>query len=187
MFSKIPLILIFMVSFARAECYVRSAVTNTSEISISEITDVEPWVVPTSETQNKCIVNFRALVAGKWISAVAEHSGQKSVSEKDLCKVAIDKGRVQLLSRANGGRISIEQNMVCDDRPVIQVRPVNRGEMIRESEVRPHPNFPKSFTYRAAVCRWFIEPRVVVGRDLLQYQGIICQMNGSQWQVVDKW
>jgi hypothetical protein len=94
---------------------------------------------------------------------------------------------MQILSRADGGRMSVEQNMVCTDQPVIQVRSVKRGEMVRESEVRPHPYFPKPFAYRTATCRWFIEPEVHPGRDLLQRQGIICQTNGNEWQVIDKW
>jgi hypothetical protein len=32
-----------------------------------------------------------------------------------------------------------------------------------------------------------MEPEVHPGRDLLQRQGIICQVNGNEWQVVDKW
>jgi hypothetical protein len=156
-------------------------------MNITAVADVEPLVVPISATQNKCIVSFRAQVNGRWITAEGEREGPKTMSEKDLCASAIDDGRVQILSRADGGRLSIEQNMVCDDRPEIQVRSVKLGERVRESEVLPHPNFPRPFAYRAALCRWFIEPEVHPGRDLLQRQGIICQVNGNEWQVVDKW
>jgi hypothetical protein len=171
----------------QAECYVRSAVTNQTTMTIEAIADVDPFVIPISPTQNKCIVNFRAQVNGKWITAEGEKIGPRSVPERELCNSAIDSGRIQILSRANGGRMTVEQNMVCTDQPEIKVRSVRRGEMVRESEVRPHPNFPRPFTYRTAQCRWFIEPEVHPGRDLLQRQGIICQVNGNEWQVVDKW
>jgi hypothetical protein len=156
-------------------------------MTITSVADIEPMVVPISATQNKCIVNFRAQVNGKWITAEGEKTGVKTISERELCAGAMDQGRIQILSRANGGRIDVEQNMVCNDQPVIQVKSVRRGEMVRESEVRPHPHFPKPFAYRTATCRWFIEPEVHPGRDLLQRQGIICQVNGNEWQVVDKW
>jgi len=185
--STIPLILALVASSAHGECYVRSAVTNQTTINIVAVADVEPMVVPISATKNKCIVNFRAQVNGKWITAEGEKVGLKTVTEKELCAGALDQGRIQILSRADGGRMNIEQNMVCNDRPEIQVRVVQRGEMVRESEVRPHPNFPKPFVYRTASCRLFIEPEVRPGRDLLQRQGVICQVNGNQWQVVDKW
>ena len=187
MLRKIPLILLLASASAHSECYVRSAVTNQTAMSITSIADAEPLVVPVSATQQKCIVNFRAQVNGKWITAEGERVGPKSMSEKELCNGAIDSGRIQILSRADGNRMSIEQNMVCNDQPEIQVRSVRRGEMVRESEVRPHPNFPRPFVYRTSQCRWFIEPEVHPGRDLLQRQGIICQTNGNEWQVVDKW
>ena len=172
---------------AYSECYIRSAVSNQTSMTITSVADIEPMVVPISATQNKCIVNFRAQVNGKWITAEGEKTGAKTISERELCAGAMDQGRIQILSRANGGRMNVEQNMVCNDQPVIQVKSVRRGEMVRESEVRPHPHFPKPFAYRTATCRWFIEPEVHPGRDLLQRQGIICQVNGNEWQVVDKW
>ena len=187
MLRKIPLILLFASTATHGECYVRSAVTNQTAMSIEAVADVDPFVIPISPTQNKCIVNFRAQVNGKWITAEGERIGPRSMPEKELCDGAVDSGRIQILSRANGGRLTVEQNMVCTDQPEIKVRSVRRGEMVRESEVRPHPNFPRPFTYRTSQCRWFIEPEVHPGRDLLQRQGIICQVNGNEWQVVDKW
>ena len=170
----------------QAECYVRSAVTNKTAMSIDAIADVEPLVVPVSATHQKCIVNFRAQVNGKWITAEGERTGPKTMSEQELCANAVDSGRIQILSRASGGNIAVEQNMVCTDQPEIKVRVVMRGEMVRESEVRPHPNFPRPFKYRTAQCRWFIEPEPR-NSDLLQRQGIICQSAGNNWIVIDKW
>jgi len=172
---------------AHSECYVRSAMTSLASMSITNIADMNSMVVPISPTQNKCFVNFRAQVNGGWITVEAEKVGLKNIPEKQLCDEAIEQGRIQVLSRANPGRIQVEQNMVCDERSAIQVRKVKPGEMILESEVRPHPNFPKPFTYRTSKCRWFIEPEVHPGKDLLQRQGIVCQINSNQWQVVDKW
>jgi len=187
MSSKIPLILALVATSAHSECYVRSAMTTQTKMSIVAIADVEPLMVPISFTQNKCIVSFRAQVNGRWITAEGEKVGPKSMSEQELCNSAVDQGRIQILSRVDGGNISMEQNMVCDERPSRQIRVVQKGERIRESEVLPHPNFPKPFSYRTSTCRWFIEPEVRPGRDLLQRQGIICQLHDSEWQVVDKW
>jgi hypothetical protein len=183
----IPLILALIVSTVHGECYVRSAVTNRTTMNITAVADVEPLVVPISATQNKCIVSFRAQVNGRWITAEGERVGPKTMPEQALCRGAVDDGRIQILSRADAGRMNVEQNMVCTDQPEIQVRSVQRGERVRESEVRPHPSFPKPFVYRTATCRMFIEPTVIPGRDLIQYQGVICQTNGNEWQVVDKW
>lgn len=185
--SAISLILAVVATSAYGDCYVRSAMTTQTKMSITAIADIDPLVVPISFTQNKCIVNFRAEINGRWITAEGERVGPKTMSEQELCAGAVDQGRVQILSRAEGGNVNLEQNMVCDDRPARQVRTVQRGERVRESEVLPHPNFPKPFKYRTSTCKWFIEPEVRPGRDLLQRQGIICQLHDSEWQVVDKW
>jgi len=171
---------------AQADCYVRSAMTNQTSVKITSIADVQPMVVPVSPTQNKCIVTFRAQVDGTWITAEGESVGSRGLSEADLCRGAMDQGRAQILSRADGGHMTVEQNMVCSDRPAIRVRIVQRGDMVKESEVRPHPNFPNRFTYRGTECRWFQEPEIQHG-DLLRRQGIICRSNAQDWQVIDKW
>jgi len=188
MLGKITVAVSLAITTAHAaDCYVRSAVTSRSSLAISHITDVESWVVPVSAAEKKCMVTFRAQVNGQWITAESEKTGPRSWSESQLCAGAVDQERIRILSRASGSRMTVENNMVCDERPAIQVRTVALGERIRESEVLPHPNFPKPFVYRTAQCKWFIEPEVQPGRDLLQRQGIICQLNPTQWQVVDKW
>lgn len=171
---------------AHAQCYVRSAITNQTTINIANIADVQPLVVPISATHNKCIVNFRAQVNGQWITAEGENTGPKTMSEKALCRGAMDQGRTQIMSHADGGSLAMEQNMVCTDQKIPEVRKVTVGERVKESEVLPHPNFLKRFGYRATICRWFIEPEVVPG-DLLNRQGIVCRINDNEWQVVDKW
>lgn len=186
MFRSTAIVLAVVATTAQADCYVRSAMTNQSRASISAIADVEPIVVPISDTQNKCLVSFRAQVNNNWITAEGSSVGLKSLSEDELCRNAIDSSKIQILSRVDGGNVNVETNMVCDDRPEIRVRNVKIGEVVRESEVRPHPNFPKPFRYRTAQCRWFIEPEPR-NSDLLQRQGIICQSFGNEWRVIDKW
>jgi len=183
-----PIIVLTMTvsATAQAECYVRSAMTNQTAIQITNVADVRPWVVPISPTQNKCIVNFRAQVNGEWITVEGENVGPKTVSEALLCKGAMDQGRTQILSRANGKTLSLEQNMVCTDQTLPKIRRVEIGDRLQESEVLPHPNFPKRFVYHNATCRWFAEQDVRNG-DLRHKQGIICRSHENEWQVVDKW
>ena len=180
------LILTAVTATAQAECYVRSAMTNQTAVQITTITDVKPWVVPVSPTHNKCIVNFRAQVNGEWITAEGENVGPKSLSEALLCQGAMDQGRTQILSRATGTNVTLEQNMVCTEQNLPKVRRVEVGDRVQESEVLPHPNFPRQFVYHNATCRWFAEQEVR-SRDLRHKQGIICKSHDNEWLVVDKW
>jgi hypothetical protein len=171
---------------AQAKCYIRSAMTSQTAIQITAVADVTPWIVPVSPTQNKCIVNFRAQVNGEWITVEGENVGPKTLSESLLCKGAMDQGRTQILSRASGKSVSLEQNMVCTDQDLPKIRQVEIGDRVLESEVLPHPNFPKPFVYHNATCRWFAEQEIRNG-DLRHKQGIICRSYENEWQVVDKW
>jgi hypothetical protein len=184
--KKLIILAVAVSANAQAECYIRSAMTNQTAMSITGITDVQPLVVPISATQNKCIVNFRAQVNGKWITAEGENVGPKTQSEALLCKGAMDQGRTQILSQADSKSLAVEQNMVCTDQNIPKIRKVEMGDRLQESEVLPHPNFPRRFVYHNATCRWFMEPDVRPG-DLLHRQGIICQLHDNEWQVVDKW
>jgi hypothetical protein len=175
-----------MTNSVMAQCYVRQAMTTQQQASIARITDLQTLAVPVSNTHHKCIVTFRALIDNEWISGEGEKTAPRTVTETELCRQAMNSGRVQVLSRATAKNLTVETNMVCDERPEIQVRNVRIGDTVRESEVRVHPNFSKTFRYLGAQCRWFIEP-TYRRQDLGQYQGIICLSHGSQWRVVDKW
>jgi hypothetical protein len=186
MFRTTALILALAATTAQADCYVRSSMTGKGQITVTDVSDIQNLVVPISFTQNKCFATYRAQVNGHWQSLEGTNVGSKNISEEELCQGALDSSRAQLLSKASGTNMSVETNMVCDERPAIRVKNVRIGDLVRVSEVRMHPNFPKPFIYRTAQCRWFIEPEPRVG-DLLQRQGIICQSHGDQWRVIDKW
>jgi hypothetical protein len=187
MFRTTALILTVMWSAtAQAECYVRSAMTGQQQANISRVTDVDTWVVPVSATQNKCIVSYRALIDNVWHTIEGESVGARTQPETELCRTAMDRGRAIVLSLVGPQNISVETNMVCSDQPRPKIRHVKIGDTVSESEVRPHPNFPKVFRHRGSQCRWFIEPELRQ-QDLYQRQGIICLSHGSEWRVVDKW
>ena len=81
MFRKTTLILaLTMAGTVHANCYVRSAVTNQTTMSITAVADIDRFVVPISPTQNKCIVTFRAQVNGNWITVEGEKIGPRSMS-----------------------------------------------------------------------------------------------------------
>ncbi len=169
-----------------AQCYVRQAMTTKQKSQIARITDVQTLAVPVSTTHHKCIVTFRAQIDDQWFTGEGEKTAPRTLPEKELCQAALDSGRIQILSRATARDLTVETSMVCDERPEIRVRNVRIGDTVRDSEVRPHPNFPRPFRYLGTQCRWFMEP-VLKNQDLGQYQGIICQSHGSEWRVVDKW
>jgi hypothetical protein len=83
------------------------------------------------------------------------------------------------------GSISTYQRERCVEEPGQTVRQVRIGDLVRESWVREHPVIKQDFAYRGNRCRWFLESGTAE-RDLVQYQGIICEVQPNAWRVIDK-
>lgn len=83
------------------------------------------------------------------------------------------------------GSISTYQREQCVEEPGQTVRQVRIGDLVRASWVQPHPVVKQDFAYRGNRCRWFLESGTAE-RDLVQYQGIICEVQPNAWRVIDK-
>ena len=187
MSSKLSLIIsLLFLNSAHAECYSRTAMNNRLQDQMVAIANIQKTVTPISDTQNKCVVNFRAQIANNWYTIEGEATGPKEENTDPLCTQALNSTKRQFLSQLGVNRVSVEQDMVCTDQNIAKTRVVKLGDTIRESEVTPHPNFLKRFEYRNTFCRWFMETEGRVG-DIIQRQGIICRIRDDEWQVVDKW
>jgi hypothetical protein len=186
MSRKLSLILLLVSATAHAECYNRTAISSQHPVKITSIADVKRTVVPLANSQHKCIVNFRAQVNNTWISIEGENTASDATSIDQLCAGAMSYGKNQVLTSVTGNGVNVEQDMVCTDQPIPKIRKVEISEYVNESELQPHPNFPKQFKYQGTVCRWFIEPEGRIG-NLIQKQGVACRIQDSNWQVVDKW
>ena len=185
--SRLSLIIaLLFASSVQAECYSRIAMNNRIQDQMIAIANIQKTIVPISETQNKCIVNFRAQLNGAWHTIEGEAVGIKADNTDPLCTQALNSSRRNFLTQFGTNDVTVEQNMVCTDQVIAKLHPVKVGDTIKESEVAPHPNFLKRFEYRNTFCRWFMEPEVRVG-DIIQRQGIVCRIRDDEWQVVDKW
>ena len=170
-----------------AECYMRSETINKIKKSITRITDIKKTVIPINKDQFKCNVFFRAEINHVWHSGEGESIGASSDSIDQICSQAMDSGRSHLLMKISGSNITSQQEMVCRDDPLPEVKTVRIGDLVQLSEVAPHPQKPGFFDYKGAKCRWFVESDFdPVRRDVFQHQGIVCLLRKGEWQVVDK-
>lgn len=86
--------------------------------------------------------------------------------------------------RANG-TVSSTAKETCVDESSVVIKQLRIGDVIREMQAQPHPVIKQDFMYRGNQCRWFVEAGTAQ-RDLVQYQGIICQIQPNVWRVIDK-
>ena len=172
---------------ASAECFMRSATVKDLPTPVTRIADIKRYVVPVDKDHFKCNVAFRAEINHVWHTGEGQSIGTNGDSIDQVCAQALDSGRSYLLSSVTKGKITAEQEMVCRDDPLPQVKTVRVGDIVQISELAPHPQKPNFFEYRGAKCRWFVESDVnLQTRDIFQWQGVVCNVRKGEWQVVDK-
>ena len=172
---------------AGAECYMRM----TANITPSQI-----WGVPTDVQRlvsadpkgSRCVLRYRLNVNGEWTSI--EGVGV-ATTESQACATAADLKTASVLGEVVRETVHAKQEMICSDLPDIQVRAVQVGETIWESETDVHrvPAERAYFLYKGTQCRMFSERNNRNG-NLYTYQGVICRensANNSRWRVIDKY
>ena len=83
------------------------------------------------------------------------------------------------------GKLHTYQKERCVEEPGQTVHTVQIGDLVRETWVTVHPIIKDYFGYRNNRCRWFVESNMAQ-KDLVQYQGIICEVQPNAWRVIDK-
>ena len=176
-----------MATSAAAECIMRSNATSQITGKIDDIADITPFAVAGFNGERKCSIRARVLHKGAWHTIFGDYSG--NANEQELCRNAVTLGVKQFLASKAETKVVSENTMVCSDEPEIKPRPVQKGELVRISEVLPHPDQPRAFLHKGVECRYFLEA-TGQGTNYYRWTGIVCRTgrNGSdEWTVVDKY
>lgn len=171
---------------AAAECILRSNATTQITGKVDDIADIQPFNVVKFNGERACTIRARVLYKGAWHTIFSDYTGK--ASDQDLCVTAVRLGVQQFLATQESTKIASEQTMVCSDEPEIKPRPVQKGELVRISEVLPHPDQPRPFMHKGIECRYFLEA-TGQGTNYYRWTGIVCRTgrNGAdEWTVVDK-
>jgi hypothetical protein len=87
--------------------------------------------------------------------------------------------------RLSNGTVKTYQKEVCMEEPSVTVQTVRLGQLVRLNQLRPHPVIQNEFAYKQSRCRWFSEASTSQ-KDLVQFQGIACEVQPNVWKVIDK-
>jgi len=187
--NKIALILISLLpASAAAECYMRSTTINEMNSKIERTADVQKELA-TINGQKQCTATFRVMIDGAWYTALGRARDSESTNDTQLCTRAMDTGRARVLQDIKGSELAMTQELICTDQDIPKYRPVQVGQVIRESEVAPHwdPGQRQSFPYRGMECRWFMENVAEGVGGLTHNMGIMCRTRFNEWYVLEKW
>jgi hypothetical protein len=167
---------------ASPECVGRTTTSIETTNKMDAFSDVIPVMTPMANGKMKCSITARVLYKLTWYTTAGEAVGPDD-GTANVCVDALEYGVRQFLATRESVVYAGTQQ-VCTDEKLITVRPVEKGEIIRQSEVQPDPDMPRYFEWKDKVCAKFIQN---VGRST--YKGVICKVADygtySAWKVVD--
>jgi hypothetical protein len=169
-----------------AECVLQDQVVQRSQVVIAERSQIRSEVVTAPNGGRKCMVSFRARVGAQWHSAFGEHEWAGDRPREEACAVALANADQQVRERVGRSQTASEKVLICNDNPDLKtLRQTNPGTIARLAQFRPHPDRPKLFWHNGAQCRYFLDSQYT-GTDIRTWEGVICQLQGDNWVVVDK-
>jgi hypothetical protein len=178
---------LFVSTAAHSECVMRTSSLTKVVGKLSQIADIRPMVSPSFNGELKCSVSVRVEYKGQWFTAYGDYTGDPQIGQDELCVNAVEIAARQFLASKEAKLLHSDQQMICSDEPAIKQRSVEKGEIIRLSEITLHPD-KRPFTYKGTECKWFIETTVVTN-DLYQWNGVVCKTSrpgSDDWTVVEK-
>lgn len=151
---------------------------------IDRVRDVKTTIMRLRDQTNRCTVELQAEINGVWTPGFGEYTWRNDMPDAVACNNALEKAKSTLIELTGNQRITSEKHLSCGEGQE-SIRITRVGQTLKENEWTPHPKHLGSFWYQGAECRWFVETDVV-GRDLHQWQGIVCLVRKGEWVVVDK-
>lgn len=161
-------------------------IVNKSDVVIKELSEIRRDVVPWSKNEQKCIVNFKALIGDTWYAANGEYIWDGELPSAEACGAAVNKAKKDLTAKVKPATLLSEEVLICnDDRQRSNIKVAKVGSIVDISQLRAHPNYTNKFYHNGTECRWFLDSSWT-GKDIRQYQGVACKLEPSKWVVVDK-
>jgi hypothetical protein len=167
-------------------CVLQQSTVNRTAVTIQERSQISATVVPELNGQKKCMVDMRVKIGSEWHTAFGEHVWSGHTPKETACAVAVKRAEDSVLQRVAAGATVSENVLICNDRENLNtLAQTNPGTVADLAQFRPHPTHTKEFWYNGARCRWTVDT-VWQHNTVNTMQGIICQLRGSKWVVVDK-
>lgn len=169
------------------ECFISEKTVSNDSGQVAVIKNVTAEVVPWGKGQQKCIVNLEGSVKSKWSKASGEFIWDGDYSSSKACGAAVELAKKNLLASLNYSTISIESVIICREHDKVNAPVINPkiGTILSGiGGLRLNPNFSK-FYHNGEECRWYLETGWN-GKDITQFNGIVCKYGPTKWIIVDK-
>jgi len=167
-------------------CVLQQNTMNRTAVTIQERSQITASVVPVVTGGKKCMVDMRVRIGADWHTAFGEHVWNGDTSQETACAIAVKRAEDSAVQRVASTSVVTENVLICNDRENLStLRQTNPGTVGKLAQFRPHPSNTREFWYNGTRCRWIVDT-VWQQTTVNTMQGIICQLQDSDWVVVDK-
>jgi hypothetical protein len=183
---KFAALLLLLPLTVAAECVLQDRIVSRTDAKIAERSQINRTVIPAPGNMQRCIVDYRARVGTQWYMASGEYDWPGDRPANEACAVAVSRADDSVLRQAVPSHMQTEKVLVCNDRPNQQLISNSvPGTVGQLHQFRTHPDFPRNFWHNGTQCRWFLES-AFRNNNVHTFHGIICQLQDSNWVVVDR-
>jgi hypothetical protein len=132
------------------------------------------------------MVDMRVRIGSDWYTTFGEHIWDGGTSRETACAAAVKRAEDAAIQQVAASTVISENVLICNDREDLNtLRQANPGTVGKLAQFRPHPTNTGEFWYNGTRCRWFVDS-VWQHQTVQTMQGIICQLQDSNWVVVDR-
>ena len=111
--ATLGVVLLSSTAFAETPCDYQSNDSITFRGEIESIKVMRKQVFPYFDDTNKCIINIRAKIKGKWYASVGQYTFGPDMSQKDACDHAEHRAKVKVMNERIPILLQSEKNVKC--------------------------------------------------------------------------
>ena len=170
------------------DCLLTEKTVSKENGVISEVRNIQTYLGPWKNGSQSCTATLEGKVNGQWAQGRGEFIWNGDASPKGACSGAVELAKKNLLNSLKSSTISNESVVVCKEQSPRNAPLINPpiGTIIdNPNRLRKHPDFPKPFVHNGEECRWYLETGFN-GKDIKQFNGVVCKMAPMRWVIVDK-
>ena len=176
-----------VMAMANNDCVLQQRTVSTTQVVISERDSIRRDIVPYFDGQRMCIVDFRVKINNQWHTAHGQYIWPGDRPAQEACAQAVKQAEDEVRQRVGRTLSTSENILVCKNRPELaSISGSVVGSVGKVSQFRPHPDRPEKFWHEGTQCQMFVES-AFVREKIRSFQGVICQVKGDDWVVVDKY
>ena len=171
-------------------CVLDEVITSETVGSINLKSNLDVKINATEQLAGKdtgltCVVTYNTTIGNQIFKAEGQYSWDGKDNVLDSCKLAEQQADQNVIKKINQTRVTSSSTLHCNDQINTVFEPVV-GAVGNRSQFQIDTKYPGTFKYKGTDCYRFTTTEFS-GKDLVNLNGVACEVGKEDLVVVDKW